>query len=214
MTLNKEQRQQEDLILLKKYQEEGDETAFNELFLKYERMIKSIVYKYRRMKFTDEAQRYSLCIYAFTRACQGYDITKNKGMFITYAYKSMERKIMNEADYWSRYGRGELSEKGISIDKSVSQKEGETSIIEVIGGEEDEYFKEAFPKTKNAILQALEETKDSVLKPYLVGMLTEEYSQSELAKMTGTSRQVVNYQVKTFKKKVKEFLEQKQLVEA
>lgn len=195
--------QEKNLLLLKQFQN-GDEFAFEELFRKNQGLIISVLKKFSNLKYIDDQQKISLCYKGFMKACETYDTVNPKSTFSHYVFKGMGACIIEENRNMQFKGRQSMMQASVSM--NINNSDDDFS-LDSIKGEEDNYFEGEFPSLKTAIQYALEKCQNDKIKEYLLLLTLEEYSQQEVADLTGESRQVVNYQVKKFKENIKKYIE-------
>lgn len=195
---------QEDTKLAAAYQG-GDEAAFNKLFKKHERLIKSTVFKFRNQEHLDKDQRYSSCLLGFFQAAKTFDSTHNM-KFSSYAYKAMSGRIIDDINHQKRKGRNELAAQTTSLFHKTSTKEDEVELINIIKGSDFVAFEDTYPNIQEAIDFAMSRLKP-FMKPFILDLINDEYSKADVARQLGVTRQVVEYHVVTFKKNIKLKLE-------
>jgi len=191
--------------LVLKYQN-GDDEAFTELYTINEGLIRSIINKYQHVKIVDRDSMLSACNFGFANASKTY--TPKGGVeFSSYCIMSMEREIINELNFLKHNGRAEMIKNSESVNRMIQGKEGEVEAIYFVDAKEEEvYFEGEFLITQEAIQYAMSKSK-APFKQNIVSILCDDYSQSEVAKAWGLSRQTVAYQVKRFKEYMKEFFD-------
>lgn len=200
---------QEDIKLVAAYQG-GDEAAFNKLFKKHERLVKSVVFKFRNHEYLDKDQRHSACLLGFFQAAKTFDVTKST-VFSTHAYSCMIKRVLDDVEKHKRKGRDEMASQTISLFHKTNTKEDDVELINIIKGSDFIAFKDSFPNTQEAIEFAMSKLKD-FMHPYIMDLLYGEYTYVEVAKELGVTRQVVEYHVRTFKNNIKSKLERMESV--
>lgn len=182
----------------------GDDYAFTELYQMHEKMMHEIINKFKGYYYIDMDNKWNACNRGFLNAVNTYDANKGS-QFHSYAYKCMTNRMIHEIKYFKHKGRKEMVKNSTSLNNLKQQKEDETEYIDLFSNAPDEYFVEDYPETKQFICDSIAKTRKE-LQPYVVGILTGDYTQSEVGRLVGMSKQAVRYQYEQFTKRLRESL--------
>lgn len=210
--LAKEELKAYNEILVKKYQD-GDETAFNELLELNYGLIGYVLKDFDKRKtyFIEEDTKESLCLTGFFKAAKSHDTQQTA--FSTYAIDCMRKEILKEIQYYNSKNRLEGFKKTSSIYKKIENKEGESELVDILPFFDiDKYFKTSFANIQPAVEYALSFTKPH-MKDSMIPVAIGDVLVGEAAKDCGVSKQTFSYQFNQFKKRLKDYLEQNNLVE-
>ena len=159
----------------------------------------NLIYKYIIKNNIDEEEYYDILCIGLCRAAKVFD--ESKGRFSTIAFRCMENELNSYKR--SQMKKSVIPEHLIISYDSTLQTYGEYdfSISELTNDDcidDDMGFESAFVEFENKL---------SKNEKFIVSLLLNEVSQTNIAKMLGCKRQNVNYHMKKIREKAEMFLQ-------
>ncbi|MGE7840654.1 sigma-70 family RNA polymerase sigma factor [Lysinibacillus sp. NPDC093712] len=189
--------------LVKLYQSESNELAFEELYMRNRGLIIDVINKFKNAKLINNDDVSSDCNLAFSRATKTFDTSKNC-KFSTYCYSIMVKEILKSINTASRGKRNPSKYKFSSLNEQVNE-EGSKLIDILNASDSDVLHIEDYTYLHNAI----EYAKTWVIEkyhPYLIPLLFRETTTNEVAPLIGISSRTVHYTMTMFREHVREYI--------
>lgn len=185
--------------------QQGDDSAFTELFNLNRGLTGTVLDKYTHVKLISDDTMESACYLGFINAVKTFDPEK-EAKFSTYCIKVMEREIYSEISFIKSKHRDKLIKKSESMN-AIIEKEGYcTEKITIMNlQEDDEYFTERNKFIEDAMIHASNKSQFEH-KSYLPLIIEGEITMQEVASIAGESRQFVYYHLKQYTKNARKYL--------
>lgn len=189
--------------LVKLYQSESNELAFEELYIRNRGLIIDVINKFKNAKLINNDDVSSDCNLAFSRATNTFDTSKNC-KFSTYCYSIMVKEVLKSISTASREKRNPSKYRFSSLNEQVNE-EG-SKLIDILNvSDSDVLHKEDYTYLHNAI----EYAKTWVIEkyhPYLIPLLFRETTTNEVAPLIGVSSRTVHYTMTMFREHIREYI--------
>lgn len=196
----------EELALL--YQQTLDESVFNEIYNRFERMINQFVRKHEIKGFIEKDELLSCCNIGLYKA-----VTEFPDLEIARLspriYRRMQCEIAHKYTYYNTKNREYLRKNSVSINLPVDTDNGTIELCEVLNykDSEDSYFKDNFLNYESMIDYAMSKVNNEDVKEFIIPTLLGDYTQEDIAKKIGTTYQNVAYHIRKFKKYIGKYIE-------
>lgn len=206
--MNKELNNEELAIV---YQQTKDEIVFEELYSRFNKMMKWFINKHVLYGYLEKDELISLCNVGLYKAIMAYSSDKPVKLS-TMIYRYIQTAIHHKYDYCKRNGRDYIKNNSVSINKTIESSFGKIPLVEIIyyNNCEDEYFTEKF-ELSNAYEYALSKSCKEV-RDYLIPTIIGDYTLNIASEILGIKYQALQYHIKKFKKLVKEYVNNNSIV--
>lgn len=189
--------------LVKLYQNDSNELAFEELYKRNRGLIINVINKFKDAKLINNDDVVSDCNLAFSRATKTFDTSKNC-KFSTYCYLVMVKEILKSISTASREKRNPSKYKFSSLNEKVNDEGGR--LVDILNASESDVLHK---KDYTYLHNAIEYAKSWIIEkyhPYLIPLLFRETTTNEVAPLIAVSPRTVHYTITMFRKHVREYI--------
>jgi len=194
------------------YQRTHDEEIFNEIYRRFDRLIKRFVSKNIAMGFLERDEILSSCHIGLYKAVTEFPDLEIANLS-TRVYRRMQAEIAHKYTYFNTKNRRYLRENSISINKPIETDSGIIEFCELLDHKEskDAYFKNMCIDYEPMINYAMSKVNNEDVKPYIIPFLLGHYLLEEVAEITGITYQTVSYHIKKFKTYFERYINMKKI---
>jgi len=192
----------EELVEL--YRNDNNELAFDELYKRNKGLVFEVEKLFKNSKAITNEDIESDCNYAFSRAAQTFNTSKNC-KFSTYCYSIMRNEVIKSINAATRKKRDTSGYSFSYLDSNVLDNDG-SKLIDILDvSNKDVLHKKDYIYLHNAIEYAKTWVIDKY-HPFLIPLMYRETTTNEVAPLIGVSPRTVHYTVTMFREHVREYI--------